>query len=896
MATGGLVCSRVTVKVPATSANLGSGYDCIGMALDLWNELTVETSSAFSMMIEGEGATEIPRNSSNYVVQGLEIAFKQVGLEVPPLSYFCKNAIPFGNGLGSSSAAIVSGLLAGLVLTGQELKVKGQEELIQLAAQVEGHIDNIAPCIYGGLQIGVHIGDRWDTHAVDFPRELQCILFIPDGTMNTEVARQMLPDKIDREDAIYNIARVALLVKAFSTNNLDLLEQATKDKLHQPVRGRKEIMPALFPCINAALRAGAKGACLSGAGSTIIAFSSGLCGDSLAQSSSERSDHSVASAMSSAAHGVGVKGKVVITRPAALGAHVVSVVKVTSSSPSALQTPSSTSPTLDVAKSMRYRSTRSSGPGSSDVSFEGAIMRGLAPDGGLFVPTEIPTISDDDMRRWRNLEFTSLAVEIMSKFINPAEIPRSALDRLVTKSYASFNSTHVTPLIKLSPDGSTYVLEQFHGPTCAFKDVALQFLGNLFEYFLETKNASVPEGEKTHITVLGATSGDTGSAAIEGLRGKNFVQVYILHPKDRVAPIQEAQMTTVLDENIHNISVEGSFDDCQTMVKTLFNDEEFRKKHGLAAINSINWARIMAQIVYYFYAYFRLLDDVGSASTPKVNFVVPTGNFGNALAGFYARKMGLPINKMIVATNRNDILYRFLSNADYSARPVEPSLAPAMDIVIPSNFERFLFALFDNDCATLASKMADIKTKGVMEMGVEKEAYMAKIKEIFETGRASDDEIRAVVAEYKKNYKYFLCPHTGAGVHVLHLLEKTPNSEVNDAKNICFATAHPGKFEADINDCNMYQPTVPVQLRGLLEKETRCRHITHDITALIDLMDTDRVARERVTIAEAAQRKTNVAGDDGVTRESSSCGVVGLVSPFVAGAVCAFIAMKLLQR
>lgn len=466
----------------------------------------------------------------------------------------------------------------------------------------------------------------------------------------------------------------------------------------------------------------------SGAGSTIIALCGGARGPTVTQMQAERQDNVVAAAMEAAAAKAGVKGNVVITKPTVLGAHVVQILNPGVSLPAA-------------AKGMRYRSTRSA---DADNTFKHAVMRGLAPDGGLFVPETIPKISAEEMASWRNLQFPSLACKIMSKYIGVDEIPSAALESIVFKSYQTFSTTHVTPLVKMSDDGTTYVLEQFHGPTAAFKDVALQFLGNLFEYFLESENADAAEGEEKRITVLGATSGDTGSAAIEGLRGKKNVEVYILHPKNRVAPVQEAQMTTVLDDNVHNVSVEGSFDDCQSMVKTMFNDEEFRSRHGLAAINSINWARIMAQIVYYFYAYFRFLDDVqgtgtggaGSSGTvPKLNFVVPSGNFGNALAGFYAREMGLGINKLVVATNQNDILFRFMQFADYTSRPVKPSLAPAMDIVVPSNFERFLFWLFDNDPSVLASAMDSIKNKGLMSLGEREQKCMDKIHSIFEAGR-----------------------------------------------------------------------------------------------------------------------------------------------------------------
>eukprot|EP00750_Incisomonas_marina_P021138 INCI4180.5.p1 GENE.INCI4180.5~~INCI4180.5.p1 ORF type:complete len:932 (-),score=122.48 INCI4180.5:218-3013(-) len=775
--------TSVTVKVPATSANLGPGFDCLGLAVDLWNELTVERAPAFSLMITGEGSDAIPKTKENFVVVGLELVFEKFGLEVPTLAYFCKNGIPFGSGLGSSSAAIVSGMLAGLVLAGKELPVNGQEALLQMAAQVEGHIDNLAPCIYGGLQLGVHADDRWTTTTISTPANIQLIVFTPTSVMSTHEARAMLPAQIDRTDAVFNIGRLGLLINAMTTNNLDALRVATQDALHQPIRGQKNVMPWLNPIISAALAAGAKGAFLSGAGSSVMAIAEPLRGDRFAQCREERNDSAIATAMKHAAEDVDTKGRVFVTRSTDRGAHVTEVVTdgadgVGSSHDS---------------QGMRYRSTRDAT--GATVSFGEAVMQGLAPDGGLYVPMSIPKIDEQTLARWRHLSYTDLAVEVMSKFIGKGEIQRSQLRRLVEKSYSAkrgagrkgpgFSTKHVVPLRQLSP--SICIMEQFHGPTCAFKDVALQFLGNTFEFLLAKENhRRLGNGEAPkRLVVLGATSGDTGSAAIEGLRGKRNIDVFILFPQGRVAPVQEAQMTTVADSNVHCVAVDGVFDDCQDVVKKLFCDKNFNNatppnpdaegddplaentesEHSvtLGAVNSINWARILAQIVYYFYGYFRWLDLSSAEARPrtlgedKVTFAVPSGNFGNALAGFYARSMGLPIHRLAVCTNENDILHRFFADGDYSVQGrAQPTLAPAMDITKSSNFERFLFHLLDGDAAQLASCMSGLNATGRLDLGngdpTRAATLLARARAIFVSARASDANIHTTTESVRSDY------------------------------------------------------------------------------------------------------------------------------------------------
>ncbi|KAJ1797648.1 threonine synthase, partial [Coemansia sp. RSA 2599] len=339
---------------------------------------------------------------------------------------------------------------------------------------------------------------------------------------------------------------------------------------------------------------------------------------------------------------------------------------------------------------MKYRSTRGQVTGQG---FESVVLEGLASDGGLYIPEQLPALPSDWQTRWAKLPFAKLAAEIITLFVG-TDLTASEVEQLTAKSYATFDTPEVTPLVDLDPASNTHVLELFHGPTFAFKDVALQFLGNLFEFFLERKNAREGQVDKYKITVVGATSGDTGSAAIYGLRGKKNVSVFILHPKGRVSPIQEAQMTTVLDANVHNVSIEGTFDDCQDIVKQLFGRADFKRDHSLGAINSINWARILAQITYYFYAYFTLVREKGADAVPV--FVVPSGNFGDILAGYYAKSLGLPVGRLAIATNANDILDRFLHSGVYEKNAEQGVLAtpsPAMDILVSSNFERFLWYL-----------------------------------------------------------------------------------------------------------------------------------------------------------------------------------------------------------
>ncbi|KAG1470113.1 hypothetical protein G6F56_002871 [Rhizopus delemar] len=497
---------------------------------------------------------------------------------------------------------------------------------------------------------------------------------------------------------------------------------------------------------------------------------------------------------------------------------------------------------------MQYRSTRGQ---AKNYSFEEAVMAGLGPDGGLFIPHSIPTLPENWRQQWSKYSFQQLASEILSLFIDDSEIPRQDLDTLIEKSYSTFRSSSVTPLAKIQ-DGF-YVLELFHGPTFAFKDVALQFVGNLFEYFLERRNRQEKSDHVHRLTVVGATSGDTGSAAIYGLRNKKNVSVFILHPQGRVSPIQEAQMTTVLDSNVHNLAVQGTFDDCQDIVKNLFGNQEFNNRHKLGAVNSINWARILAQTVYYFQAYFELLRSLNidpaspEADAIKFDFSVPTGNFGDILAGYFAYRMGLPVNKLLIATNENDILYRFFGSNAYEKQTtdggVKATLSPAMDILVSSNFERLLWYLAnetetsEESCVkagqTVAGWMQELKENGVFKVSDE---AVLKARDIFDAARVSDqktsDTIRAYYEPKDANVKpYVLDPHTAVGVAAANeLIERQQLKTYPSGSDIliCLATAHPAKFSEAVENAlktnphfNFKKDVLPLEFNGLLEKERR---------------------------------------------------------------------------
>ncbi len=454
---------------------------------------------------------------------------------------------------------------------------------------------------------------------------------------------------------------------------------------------------------------------------------------------------------------------------------------------------------------MRYISTRG---GVEPISFSQAVMMGLATDGGLLLPEKIPNVATETLKSWAGLSFQQLAVEVMLPFVGD-DLSRAELTGLVEKSYASFSHQEITPVV---PIGDMHILELFHGPTAAFKDVALQFLGNLFELLLERSDG--------HLNILGATSGDTGSAAIYGVRGQKRIDIFILHPYQRVSPIQERQMTTVLDENVHNIAIKGTFDDGQRIVKQLFNDLEFKQEYSLGAVNSINWARILAQVVYYFYAWARVTE--GNPDR-RLTFSVPTGNFGDIFAGYIAMRMGLPVDKLVLATNCNDILSRFVNSGVYQAREVHHTHSPSMDIQISSNFERYLYYLMDENPDRVRELMEQMASEGRLEISEEKQE---RVRKLFQAKAVGDTETLDQIGITYRYSKYILDPHTAVGVKAA---EGIPGA-------VCLATAHPAKFGGAVREAIGVEADPPPSLQGLLEKETRCALLDADSAVIKKFM------------------------------------------------------------
>ena len=450
---------------------------------------------------------------------------------------------------------------------------------------------------------------------------------------------------------------------------------------------------------------------------------------------------------------------------------------------------------------MQYLSTRG---GISPIPFTQAVMMGLAVDGGLLLPRTIPRVGSDTFNSWKNLTYQELAFEVMSRFID--DIPDSDLRDLINRSYAGFRVKEVAPLVH---HGSLHILELFHGPTLAFKDVALQFLGNLFEYLLE-KNDGV-------MNILGATSGDTGSAAIYGVRGKKRINIFILYPHKRVSPIQEKQMTTVTDANVFNIAIRGTFDDGQAIVKSIFNDIEFKTAHNLGAINSINWARILAQVVYYIYSGLHIMKDEKDRS---FDFAIPTGNFGDIFAGYIAKQI-LPegmIRNLVLATNANDILARFINNGDYSLGEVVVTSSPSMDIQAASNFERYLYYLLDKEPERTKEAMVEFTRSGRLDL----KGYQDQIRRDFVAKSVSEEEVQQTIATFYAEHDYILDPHTAVGVNAALACLK------QNVPMVCLATAHPAKFGSAVEKAIGRQPQMPEALIGIMEKTSRCELMDAD--------------------------------------------------------------------
>ncbi len=440
-----------------------------------------------------------------------------------------------------------------------------------------------------------------------------------------------------------------------------------------------------------------------------------------------------------------------------------------------------------------YISTR----GNADaLDFAGVTLTGLASDGGLYVPRHWPRFTADEISAMRGLDYVGLAARVMAPF-TAGVLTEDELKGLCKAAYGSFAHAAVTPLKQL--DSQHFLLELFHGPTLAFKDVALQLLGQLFERFLT--------GTDKKLTIVGATSGDTGSAAIDAVAGRDQIEIFMLHPHERVSDVQRRQMTTILAPNVHNIAIQGSFDDAQAMVKRMFGDREVNGPLTLSAVNSINWARLMAQVVYYFYAALRL-----GGPERQVAFSVPTGNFGDVFAGYVAAQMGLPIERLIVATNVNDILHRALSKGDYSVLGVTPTAAPSMDIQVSSNFERLLFDLEGRDGSTTAARMKWFEQMGKMVLS----ADMRKKASLMKSARADADEMALAMRWAHEACDEIIDPHTAIALHAARAAGISADVPV-----VTLATAHPAKFPDAVERATGVRPSLPQRVSQLFDREER---------------------------------------------------------------------------
>ena len=438
---------------------------------------------------------------------------------------------------------------------------------------------------------------------------------------------------------------------------------------------------------------------------------------------------------------------------------------------------------------MDYVSTRNS---SNIFKFKDVFIKGLADDGGLFIPKSLQKYKKNDLFEFKNLEYKELAKKIIHPFIGDF-MSENDLSKIIDKSYSAFRKKNVVDLIEV---GDRSILELFHGPTLAFKDIAMQLLGNFYEYYLNNEN------EKINIVV--ATSGDTGAAAIDAIKGKDNVNIFVLHPNNRVSPVQRKLMTTSKEKNVFNIAVDGNFDDCQNLVKAMFADKSFSKEIKMSGVNSINWARIIAQSVYYFYSYFLIEEN-----NKPINFSVPTGNFGDVYAGYIAKKMGLPINKFVVATNQNDILHRAISKGTYDVEKVSETISPSMDIQIASNFERLIYDLNNcNDTKTI-SAMKDIKEKG--KYLIDKE-NLDKINIDFLSSQISEDETLKTIKTVYEKFNIVLDPHTAIGYGAFDKVNLKGN-------NVVLATAHPCKFPDAIKRSININAKLPNELSFIMEEK-----------------------------------------------------------------------------
>jgi threonine synthase len=448
---------------------------------------------------------------------------------------------------------------------------------------------------------------------------------------------------------------------------------------------------------------------------------------------------------------------------------------------------------------MKYISTRDN---SKEYSFEQVFIKGLADEGGLFIPKNIRKYRAEELEPLSNLNYQDLAKKIIYPFLGDF-MTENELSDIVDKSYSVFRKDNAVDLVKA---GDVMLLELFHGPTLAFKDIAMQLLGNFYEHYLKKNNKS--------INVIVATSGDTGAAAIDAIKGKKNMNIFVLHPHNKVSFVQRKLMSTVKEKNVFNIAIEGNFDDCQNLVKSMFADKEFSKSINMSGVNSINWARIIAQSVYYFYTYFQIKDD------GPINFSVPTGNFGDVYAGYLSKKMGLPINKLIVATNQNDILHRAISNGKYEADTVFETNSPSMDIQIASNFERLIYDLNNCDDNVTQKVMSGIKEDRKYIIPEDK---MKKIKRDFLSASINENEVLKIIKEVHTKYDIILDPHSAIGFGALKKLNI-------DGNNVVLATAHPCKFPEVIDESIGVKPSLPEKLKYVMDEKENYDIIANNLS------------------------------------------------------------------
>jgi len=468
---------------------------------------------------------------------------------------------------------------------------------------------------------------------------------------------------------------------------------------------------------------------------------------------------------------------------------------------------------------VKYISTRGNAPA---LAFDDVLLTGLARDGGLYLPETWPQFSAADLAEMKDLSYVDLAVRVMLPFVEDV-VSREDLTRIVKDTYGAFEGDDVAPLVKLGEN--EYVLELFHGPTLAFKDYALQFLGRMFDHVLTKRG--------TKLTIVGATSGDTGSAAIEACRDRDNIEIFILHPSGKVSEVQRRQMTTVLSDNVHNIALTGNFDDCQNTVKALFADEAFRDEINLSAVNSINWARIMAQVVYYFWAALR-----AGAPDTSVAFSVPTGNFGNVFAGFAAKQMGLPISQFIIGSNANDILIRFIETGRMESKGVFATTSPSMDIQISSNFERFMFELLGRDSSALNDAMQEFKDTGHFSVT---DAFMDRLKKVMDGDRFDDADTAQIISDVHKESGYLLDTHSAIGVGAARARRWDKSVPM-----VILATAHPAKFPDAVKAASGVHPELPSHLSDLYERDEKYTELPGSFDAIKGYIETTLKERHKL--------------------------------------------------